>query len=114
MWLVRLRIRNARPCARGRMRLAVGPSSAVSVAMTSFDGSRPLLFCAFAAALAITLATGSLADCGAHRRMSNASGTGLPRAQSITRRALVADTRTKRALAVAEGTSVFRARIACL
>ncbi|WP_371259209.1 pentapeptide repeat-containing protein [Mycobacterium sp. GA-1285] len=28
MWLVRLRIRNARPCARGRMRLAVGPSSA--------------------------------------------------------------------------------------
>ena len=28
MWLVRLRIRNARPWARGRMRLAVGPSSA--------------------------------------------------------------------------------------
>src|SRR6185436_9492429 len=27
MWLVRLRIRYARPCARGRMRLAVGPSS---------------------------------------------------------------------------------------
>src|SRR6476661_801448 len=28
MWLVRLRIRNARPWARGRIRLAVGPSSA--------------------------------------------------------------------------------------
>src|SRR5215207_7341639 len=28
MWLVRLRIRNARPWARGRMRLAVGPSPA--------------------------------------------------------------------------------------
>ena len=28
MWLVRRRIRNARPWARGRMRLAVGPSSA--------------------------------------------------------------------------------------
>jgi hypothetical protein len=28
MWLVRRRIRNARPWARGRMRLAVGPPSA--------------------------------------------------------------------------------------
>ncbi len=27
MWLVRFRIRYARPCARGRMRLSVGPSS---------------------------------------------------------------------------------------
>ena len=61
MWLVRLRIRNARPWARGRMRLAVGPSSAWMVATTSVDGSRPSLFCALAAALAIALATGSLA-----------------------------------------------------
>ena len=29
MWLVRLRIRVARPMARGRKRLSVGPSSAV-------------------------------------------------------------------------------------
>jgi hypothetical protein len=65
------------------------------------------LFCALAAALAMALATGSLAACGAHRRMSSASATDLPRTRSIIRRALVADTRTKRAFAVAVGYSVF-------
>src|SRR6185312_3051192 len=87
MWLVRLRIRNARPWARGRMRLAVGPSSAYTVATTRVVGSSPLLFWALAAALAITLATGSLAAWGAQRRMSSASVTDLPRTRSITRRA---------------------------
>ena len=106
MWLVRLRIRNARPWARGRMRLAVGPSSAYTVATTRVAGSSPLLFCAFAAALAITLATGSLAACGAQRRMSSASATDRPRTRSITRRAFVGDTRTNRALATADGNSV--------
>src|SRR3954470_24373005 len=106
MWLVRLRIRNARPWARGRMRLAVGPPSAYTVATTRVDGSSPSLFWALAAALAITLATGSLASCGAHRRMSSASATDLPRTRSMTRRAFVGDTRTKRATAVADGYSV--------
>ena len=36
-----------------------------------------LLSAILAAALAITLATGSLAACGAHRRMSSASSTDL-------------------------------------
>src|ERR1700742_3624450 len=88
------------------MRLAVGPSSAYTVATTSVDGSRPSLFCALAAALAITLATGSLAACGAHRRMSSASVTDLPRTRSMTRRALVGEMRTKRAFATADGYSV--------
>ena len=73
------------------------------MATTSVEGSSPSLFCALAAALAITLATGSLAACGAQRRMSSASDTDLPRTRSMTRRALVADTRTKRAFAVAVG-----------
>src|SRR3954470_9988397 len=88
------------------MRLAVGPSSAYNVATTKVVGSSPLLFCALAAALAITLATGSLAAWGAQRRMSSASATGFPRTRAITRRALLADTRTKRAFAVAVGYSV--------
>ncbi|SIN39083.1 Uncharacterised protein [Mycobacteroides abscessus subsp. abscessus] len=113
MWLVRLRIRNARPWARGRMRLAVGPSSAKISDTTRVEGSRPSLFCALAAALAMTLATGSLAACGAHRRMSIASFTDLPRTRSMTRRALVGETRTKRALAVAEGNSVVVVIAAC-
>src|SRR5246127_5795039 len=106
MWLVPRRIRNARPWARGRIRLAVGPSSAWTEATTSVAGSKPLLFWALAAALAMTLATGRLAACGAQRRMSSASDTDLPRTRLITRRALVGDTRTKRALATAEGNSV--------
>src|SRR6185503_9557311 len=88
------------------MRLAVGPSSAYTVATTRVDGSSPSLFCALAAALAMTLATGSLAACGAHRKMCSASVTDLPRTRSMTRRALVAETRTKRALATADGYSV--------
>ncbi|CFR92482.1 Uncharacterised protein [Mycobacterium tuberculosis] len=99
-------MRNARPWARGRMRLAVGPWSAYTVATTKVAGSSPPLFCALAAALAITLATGPLAACGAQRRMSSASDTDLPRTRSITRRAFLGDTRTNRALATAEGYSV--------
>ena len=91
MWLVRRRIRNARPWARGRMRLAVGPPSAETEATTRVAGSKPLLFWALAAALAMTLATGRLAACGAQRRMSSASDTDLPRTRLITRRALVGD-----------------------
>jgi hypothetical protein len=58
-----------------------------------------------AAALAITLATGSLAAWGAQRRMSRASSTDLPRTRSMTRRALLAEIPTYRALAVTVGKS---------
>src|SRR6476469_4407125 len=51
----------------------------------------------------MTLATGSLASCGAHRRMSSASVTDLPRTRSMTRRAFVGEMRTKRAFATAVG-----------
>ena len=61
MWLVRLLIRNARPCARGRNRFSVGPSSTYATATTSVAGSSWWLCSAFATALASTLATGSLA-----------------------------------------------------
>src|ERR1700712_5468695 len=94
------------------MRLAVGASSAYTVAPTKVVGSSPLLFWALAAALAITLATGSLAAWGAQRRMSSASVTDLPRTRSITRRAFRGDTRTNRALAVADGYSVVVVLIA--
>src|SRR3954471_4460739 len=87
------------------MRLAVGPSSAWMVATTKVAGSSPSLFCALAAALAMTLATASLASWGAQRRMSSASVTDLPRTRSMTLRALVGDMRTKRATAVADGYS---------
>src|ERR1700694_4728091 len=89
------------------MRLAVGPSSANTDATTRVAGSRPLLFCALAAALAMTLAPGSRAAGGVHRRMSSASDTDLPRTRSITRRALDGETCTKRAIAVADGNSVL-------
>src|SRR6476469_6063017 len=51
----------------------------------------------------MTLATGSLASCGAHRRMSSASVTDLPRTRSMTRRAFVGEMRTNRAFATAVG-----------
>src|SRR6476469_8497508 len=54
----------------------------------------------------MTFATGSLAACGDHRRMCRASVTDLPRTRSMTRRALVGETRTKRAFATADGYSV--------
>src|SRR6478735_5435293 len=73
MWLVRLLMRNARPCARGRIRLSVGPSSTYAALTTRAAGSRRRLCSALATALATTLATGSLALCGAKRSRAGAS-----------------------------------------
>ncbi len=60
-WQVRLRIRVARPRARGRQRLSVVPSSAKQADTNSSSGSMPSLWKAFAAAecstLPITVAT---------------------------------------------------------
>jgi len=55
MWQVRLRIRYARPCARGRNRLSVGPSSTNASLTRRASGSSRSLFSAFAIALASTL-----------------------------------------------------------
>src|SRR4051794_39459049 len=99
MWLVRLRIRNARPWARGRKRFSVGPSSTYAWLMNSSRRSRFLLCSALAMALASTFATGSLADCGANRSTSSASSASMPRTRSMTRRHFIGVVRTKRACA---------------
>src|SRR5690606_22265458 len=57
MWLGRFRLRYARPCARGRIRCGVGPSSAVTPLNHSVPGSSPRLFSALAAALWIPFAS---------------------------------------------------------
>ena len=98
---LRLRIRNARPCARGRIRFMVGPSSTKASLMVSFLVSMPWLFAALATALASALPTGSLAACGANRSIAWASSAFIPRMRSITRRAFMGVTRTYRAWALA-------------
>src|SRR3954463_12158979 len=52
-------MRNARPCARGRIRFSVGPSSTNAALTTRAAGSSCRLCSALATALATTLATGS-------------------------------------------------------
>src|SRR6266536_1312471 len=105
MWQVRLRIRYARPCARGRKRLSVGPSSTNASLTSSESGSSRSLFSALAIALASTLYTGSLACCGANCSTVSASFAGRPRTRLTTRRALVGDRRTWRAIARAPGST---------
>src|SRR5215470_10978505 len=105
MWLVRLRMRKARPWARGRIRLSVGPSSTYALDTMRLSGSRARLFSALAIALARTLATGALAACGANRRTASASCAVRPLISSTTLRALVGVTRTNRARATARGSS---------
>src|SRR6202023_1077035 len=79
MWLVRLRTRYPRPWARGLKRLSVGPSSTQARRTHSMPRSpRPPRASALAIALASTLPTGSLADCGAKASTACASA-GLPR-----------------------------------
>src|SRR5579862_8743678 len=100
MWLVRLRTRYPRPWARGRKRLSVGPSSTQARRTHSMPRSaRPPLAPALAIALASTLPTGSLADCGAKASTACAWSAGNPRIRSTTRRAFRGVTRTYRAFA---------------
>ena len=61
MWQVRFMIGVARPWARGRKRLMVGPSSTVARTMRSSRTSRPLLWSALAIADWSTLRTGTAA-----------------------------------------------------
>src|SRR5690606_2600881 len=92
MWLVRLLMRNARPCARGWNRLSVVPSSTNARATTRSASSRNVFEAsaftrAFAIAAATSLYTGSLAPCGANFRIASASWACFPRMRSTTRRA---------------------------
>src|SRR5882757_606798 len=105
IWLVRLRMRYARPCARGRNRLSVGPSSTYARDTMSVCGSSEKLFSALAMALASTFATGSLAACGANFSTDSASCAGRSRISSTTRRAFIGVTRTYVARANAVRTS---------
>src|SRR6266508_3340725 len=105
MWQVRLRIRYARPCARGRNRFSVGPSSTYASLTSNESGSSRSLFSALAMALASTLYTGSLAACGANCSTVSASFAGRPRTRLIMRRALVGEVRTYRAMARAPGST---------
>src|ERR1700728_1078786 len=101
MWLVRLLIRYPRPCARGRNRLSVGPSSTYAVETQSMPRSRPLMWSALAIALARTLPTVSLAACGANCSTGCSWSAVSPRIRSTTRRAFIGVMRTYRALALA-------------
>ena len=105
MWQVRLRIRYARPCARGRNRFSVGPSSTYASLTRSASGSSRSLFSAFAMALASTFWTCTLAACGANCRTVSASFAGRPRTRLTTRRALFGEMRTWRAIARAPGSA---------
>src|SRR6185369_15906790 len=99
MWVTPLWIGNARPWARGRQRLMVGPSSARASRTSRSSVAMFRLFSAFAAALLSTPAT-SLAACwGMNLSRLDASSTERPRIASTTRRALRVDPRTYLALA---------------
>src|SRR5690606_8702287 len=79
MWLPRLRMREAEPLARARMRRRVTPSSTKACEMYRSSPRRLSADSALAIALARTLYTGSLAACGANRRTSRASVAFWPR-----------------------------------
>ena len=94
MWAVRLRIRIARPRARGCQRFIVTPSSANASATTRDSSSRPWLLTALAIADSSTRRMSSAAWRVAKRNWTRASATGNPRTCSSTTRALRADVRT--------------------
>ena len=69
-------------------------SSRKSYQRLNVSGSSEKLFSALAIALFSTLATGSLAACGANCSTESASCAGMSRISSITRRAFIGVTRT--------------------
>src|SRR5215210_1771428 len=99
-------IGNARPWARGRQRLIVGPSFAWASATIRSSADRLWLFSAFAVALLRTRRTSTAACCGMNRSSADASSTGRPRMAATTRFALRVEPR--RYLAVAETRTVSR------
>src|SRR3954452_21827264 len=91
---VRLRIRVARPMARGRKRLSVGPSSACTDSIRSSSPTSSWLCSALATADSSSFSHGLAAPRGVNARIARASTTSLPRMWSHTSRALRADVRT--------------------
>src|SRR5699024_7970506 len=111
-----MRARVARPLARGRNRLRVGPSSTYAALMTSTFSSNAspawsALTRALAIALSTTLRTVSAAACGANRSTLTASVARWPRMLSTTRRAFRGVTRTYRACALASIDSCLTCRM---
>src|SRR6476646_600592 len=100
MWVIGLWIGNARPWARGRQRLMVGPSFAIASKTIRSSADRLWLFSALAVALFSTRATSAAAFCGMNRRSAAASSTGLPLIASVTRRVLRVEARRYLAVAV--------------
>src|SRR6478736_2165306 len=98
-WVIGLWMGNARPCARGRKRLMVGPSSAIAATTTRSSADRSWLFSALAVALLSTLATSFAAPWGMKRRMAAASSTRLPTIACVTRRVLRVERRMYLAVA---------------
>src|SRR3954454_20027023 len=99
-------IGNARPWARGRQRLIVGPSLAWASATIRSSADRLWLFSALAVALFRTASTSWAACCGMNRSRSAASSTDRPLIAATTRLALRVEPR--RYLAVAETRTVGR------
>src|SRR6185503_6199590 len=93
-WLVRLRMRVARPMARGRKRLSVGPSSAVTAKTRRSSPMSSWLCSALAIADSSSLLQSRATARGVCARIARASCTDLPRMWSHTRRALRAEVRT--------------------
>src|SRR4051794_10623158 len=93
-WLVRLRIRVARPMARGRKRLIVGPASAYTARILRSSPTSSWLFSALATADSSSLLQASATARGWKARIERASATVLPRMPSHTRRDLRGEERT--------------------
>ncbi|RSK22800.1 hypothetical protein D8834_05120 [Streptococcus oralis] len=95
-------IGEAEPFARGRKRFIVGPSFANASDTTKLALSKPKLFSALATAEFKTFKMISAALFGVNVKIAIASATLLPRMLSRTRRDLRGETRTVRAIALAE------------
>src|SRR5207253_11284648 len=86
MWLVRLKILNSRPLARGWPRFNIGPGSTRMSLITRSSLTRLKLFSAFAWAERITLATSRAAALGMKEQATSASLTGRLRSVRATSR----------------------------
>src|SRR6185295_15029671 len=98
---VRLRTFVARPYARGRNRLSVGPSSTHAFDTTRFSLITPGCCSAFAIAESKSFSTSRVAPSGEKRRMRCASATCCPRIMSTTRRIFRGEVRMCLAVAFA-------------
>ena len=93
MWASRCRIQNARPIARGWIRLSDGPPSITACTRRSSRFRTWWLCSALAMADRSTFSIWRAAICGEYCRIASASATVLPRTRSATRRALRGDNR---------------------